>query len=523
MMAGMWIANVWRMRRFGKLVGVATLLAFLSGCTLDRQLHHGDEVSQVKPQESPYLKAHYKNGNVAILSQWSFDPAKNEVAGFGELRDMHRKSLSSGPMRIPVGDVAIFESNKKVANGGVFAAMTLVTVASAAVTIACLANPKACFGSCPTFYVSDGGKDYLAAEGFSESVAPSLEATDVDALWRAKFTGNTAHLRVTNEALETHAIRQANLLVARKPANGRVLATPDGHYREAFEFSPPLSCVASEGDCLSAVRASDALERISVTDGKDLATKETVDLTFDPAPTSEQRGILLEVRQGFITTYLFYQALAYMGRSAGSYIAAMEQGSGEVRDKARALYHLLGGIEVQTRDGRGEWKTVGTYLETGPLAREVQVVPLPIGQNGRSIRLIMARGHFRLGQVALVSLGQTVSPERIAPFTIATIHGDADSAQQWIAGGTPFLTTLPGDEHVLTYQLPTEGNNLEFFLETRGYYLEWMRQSWLAEESDWKLGKLFTWPAMAMKDLAPIYKQIEPTIEKLFWESRYVR
>jgi hypothetical protein len=507
----------------GKLIRVATVLALGSGCTLDRQLHHGDEVAQVKPKESPYLKAHYKNGNVAILANWSFDPAKNEVAGSGELRDMHRQPLSSGPMHIAVGEVALFESNREVANGGVIAAMTLVTVASAAVSIACLTNPKACFGSCPTFYVGDGDRDYLAAEGFSESVAPSLEATDVDALWRAKITGRTARLRVTNEALETHAIRQANLLVARKPANGRVLATPDGHYREAFHFQAPITCAAQEGDCLSAVRASDPLERISVTDGKDLATKETVELTFDPGPTNEPQGVMLEVRQGFITTYLFYQALAYMGRNAGTYLAAMEQGNGEVRDKARALYHLLGGIDVQTRDERGQWKTVGTYLETGPLAREVQLVPLPVGETARTVRLVMARGHFRLGQVALVSLGRTVSPERIAPSAIATTHGDAALAQQWIAHQTPFLTTLPGDEHALTYVLPTEGDDLEFFLEARGYYLEWMRQAWLAEESDWKLGKLFTWPASAMKEMAPAYQRVESTIEKLFWESRYVR
>jgi hypothetical protein len=504
------------------LAGLAGL-ALGPGCTLDRQLHSGTAIAQVKPADSPYLKAHYRNGNVAILSPWRFDPVKQEVTGSGELRDMRRKLLASGPLRVPVADVALFESNQEVANPGVVVAMTLVTVGSVAVSVACLANPKACFGSCPTFYVSDGQRDYLAAEGFSESVAPALEATDVDALWRARITGRAARLRVTNEALETHAIRQANLLVARKPPNGRVLATPDGHYREAFSFQAPATCVAPEGDCLPAVAASDSRERISVTDGENLANKEAVELRFDPAPGDDQRGILLEVRQGFITTYLFYQALAYMGRHAGGYLAAMERGSGEMREQARALYHLLGGIDVQTRDGNGDWKTVGTYLETGPLAREVQVVPLPAGDPGQHVRLVMAKGHFRLGQVARVSLGRPVSPERIPPASIATAHGDAGLAQAWLAGQTPFLATRPGDEHTLTYDLPADGDDLEFFLEARGYYLEWMRQSWLAEESDWKLSKLFYRPGSALEDLAPAYQQLEPRIEKLFWESRYVR
>jgi hypothetical protein len=426
-------------------------------------------------------------------------------------------------MQIPVADVALFESNQVVANFAVFGAMTLVTVGSVIVTLACITNPKACFGSCPTFYIHDGEKDYLAAEGFSESVAPSLEATDVDALWRAKIKGPKAVLRVTNEALETHAIRQANLLIAHKPKNGRVLATNDGRYLEAFAFQSPTTCVGPEGDCLPAVSAFDSNERISVTDGKDLATKETVELTFTAVPESGQQGIALEVRQGFITTYLFYQALAYMGRNAGTYLAAMEQGSSDVRDKAKALYHLLGGVEVQTQDAHGTWKTVGTYLETGPIAREVQVIPLPMGESSRNIRLIMARGHFRLGQVSLVALGKTVSPKRITPSAIATTHGDENLAKQWIAGGTPFITTYPGDEHTLTYDLPTDGDDLEFFLEARGYYLEWMRGSWLAEESKWKLGKLFTRPGSALQDLAPAYKKVEANIEQLFWESRYVR
>ncbi len=76
---------------------------------------------------------------------------------------------------------------------------------------------------------------------------------------------------------------------------------------------------------------------------------------------------------------------------------------------------------------------------------------------------------------------------------------------------------------MLEYDLPADGEGLEFFLEARGFYLEWMRQSWLAEESDWKLGKLFTRPATALRDLAPSYRELEPRIEAMFWESRYVR
>jgi hypothetical protein len=60
-------------------------------------------------------------------------------------------------------------------------ALTVFTGITAATTIYCVTNPKACFRSCPTFYISDGDSLRLKAEGFLSSIAPSLEATDVDA------------------------------------------------------------------------------------------------------------------------------------------------------------------------------------------------------------------------------------------------------------------------------------------------------------------------------------------------------
>jgi hypothetical protein len=510
-------------------LGVGLLVAVLgAGCTLDRQLHRSSDLHGITAQESPYLKAHLKNGDVVVFSRWTVDDAKQVVRGDCRRWDTHRQTRPcTGPLAID--EVALFETNQEKANLGPVVGLTIVTVASLAVTVACLVNPKACFGSCPTFYISDGQRDYLAAEGFSESVAPALEATDVDAMWRAHVTGRTARLRITNEALETHTVKQAHLLVVPRPEGGRIVRLVDGQFREARDLVGPRACRAAEGDCLPAVAANDELERISETDGRDLATRESVELRFDDtAPSASaaggtSRGLLIEARQGFITTYLFYQALAYMGRKAGSYLAALEQGDEALRQRTRELYHLLGGIDVQVRGPGGDWRTVGSYLETGPLAREVQVVPLPDGAPASDIRLVMARGHFRLGHVALVRLGQAVTPTRVPIARIATRAGDAERARRWVAGSEPALVTLPGDEHLLEYDLPADGEGLELFLEARGFYLEWMRQAWLAEESDWKLGKLFTRPATALRDLAPSYHALEPRIEAMFWGSRYVR
>jgi hypothetical protein len=85
------------------------------------------------------------------------------------------------------------------------------------------------------------------------------------------------------------------------------------------------------------------------------------------------------------------------------------------------------------------------------------------------------------------------------------------------------LVTLPGDAYDIEYQLPPRPEQYELFLESRGYYLEWMRREWLAEENLPLAAQILLDPAGAVRTLAPAFKRREPELERLFWSSRYVR
>jgi hypothetical protein len=87
------------------------------------------------------------------------------------------------------------------------------------------------------------------------------------------------------------------------------------------------------------------------------------------------------------------------------------------------------------------------------------------------------------------------------------------------ATGFP-IVTQPGDAYDFTYQLPA-GAQYELFLDSRGYYLEWMRKEWLHETQPLAALKMLLDPAQALRDLAPAFKQLEPQAEALFWSSRY--
>ena len=510
-----------------RLARLLSLLAFVS-CKTVQQPERATVAradAATLDQRSPFLKAHLRDGHVLILSAWSIDTARSVVTGTGSRLDFNRQPAAGSPVgaqAIALDSVALFETNVVKPHSSI-AAMAVITGASVALTAYCAMNTKACFGSCPTFYVSDGSRELLQAEGFSASIAPSLEATDIDALYRARPGGRTFTIRMTNEALETHVVRWASVLAAPRPANGRVFATQSGDFWQASDVAAPVRCTAAEGDCLASVRAADGVERFSRSDSTDLAARETIELEFPPI-FGGPAGLVIASRQTLLSTFVLYQGLAYMGRSAGRWLAALQRGDAQTRRQMSGVGRVLGAIEVQIPDSAGEWVTVGETQETGPLATDLRVVPLPHGVGApRRVRLRLTRGHWRIDGVSLARLAGRVEPVRIEPREVRRDgRADADALAR-LTDPSRSLTTMPGDEYTLVYRLPEHPERYELFLESRGYYLEWMREEWMAEENAARAAMLLLDPAGAMKLLAPEFKRREAEMETAFWGSRYVR
>jgi hypothetical protein len=504
------------------LVALA-LLACAVGCAkkLTRTLV-APTAAATLDSRSPFLKAHRADGGVWILSAWSLDSSRGAIDGTGTLLDASRTVVSSGAFSVPADSVVLFETNV-VGASGPSVALTVFSGITAAIAGICATSPKTCFGSCPTFYApGPDGEMVLQAEGFSSSIAPALEATDVDMLLHAAPAGREYSVRVTNEALETHVIRHADLLAVPRPPGGRVHTTSDGLFRQTTAPSVPVRCTAAEGDCLADVVRADGLERLSPADSLDLGAKETIDLEFDVVPEGEL-GLVLVSRQTLMTTFLIYQALAYMGDEAGRWLAALGSPSAEARQRAGGIGRALGGIEVLVPDGSGGWTPAGSVGETGPIATDTRVVPLALGGPGpRRVRLRLTKGLWRLDQVALVRLGRVVEPERIRPSRVTAKGVDDPAALQALIDPDRTLVTLPGDVYEISYQLPEDPAGHELFLETRGYYLEWMRREWMTEQNPLLAAGMVLDPGAALRSLAPAFKAQEPEMERVFWNSRYV-
>jgi len=511
------------------IISLALACIVLPGCTrnyVERKIADASAAqSLIRWGPSALLKAHMKDGQVCVFSSWEFHDSARAVSGKGRFYDINRDSIGSGLFTLQYDSIALFESNVVSSRAGAASGLIFLSGVSVVASVYCLSNPKACFGSCPTFYAWDGHAISLQAEGFSSSIAPALERTDVDQMFTAVPRGRGFQVQVKNEALETQVIRAANILAVPRPRGGRVFSTDGGSFFEAELLNLPLVARAATGDVSQALRTFDGREYFSSADSTDLAAREEVEIEFQNAPPG-RLGLVISCRQTLMTTYLLYQGLAYMGRSAGHWLAELVRRGEKAREMAGGAGRLLGQIEVLAAQGGAGWSVEGSTGETGPIAEQVSVVPLS-GELSRDgvlhLRLRMTRGFWRIDHVGLARLGPRAVPLRLEPTSIVPMGtGEPFRDTSWELEKRP-LVLLPGDAYTLNYRLPEDPGRYELFMESRGYYLEWIRSEWLAEENPAMVAQMFSDPATFLRTMAPAFKRAEPTMEATFWSSRYER
>ena len=519
------------MLKINKIQFIILFCIYISfGCTTTRIQREVAAVSEARElnKYANYLKAHMLDGKLYILYYWEVNDKENTVSGVGSLYNANRKlidKVQSGKNKfiIPLSEVALFETNQIKGFDDHIIPMAIVTGVSVALTTFCLMNPKACFGSCPTIYSSARDSLFLEAEGFSSSISPSLEKKDIDMLYRIRPDGNIVKLKLTNEALETHVIRELNLLLLPKPQKGRTFVTTDEDFFQVTNIISPASCLGPEGDFLSSVAAYDELERFSLTDQKDLATKETLEIIFDSIPEGKY-GLIIGKRQTLLTTYLLYQGLAYMGNSVSYWLSKLERNEDNMQHTKLGIWKLLGGIEAYIENKSGEMELIGDLAETGPIATDFNILPLPAMRNESfRIKLRMTKGLWRINYLALGRIGERVEPIRSKPFKVYRGNEEDLTAHLQLNDPYQYLVTLPGDEFNLFYNIPKKNSIYEYFLESRGYYLEWIRDEWIMEENYRKLNQFFNKPSLFLKKAAPKFKKLESSMEETFWRSKYVK
>ncbi|MGD2067294.1 MAG: hypothetical protein PVI57_01315 [Gemmatimonadota bacterium] len=513
-----------------------TILPLLTGCgprTWDPTVHELAAGPPDPSEEVPYLKAHLASGHLVLFSTWEATEDGGRLVGDGVRYDARRRFVGEGRLTLTADSIALLESNRpervsQLAHG----TLIVWTALSAAVTGICVADPKACFGSCPTFYLEGGDGQTPVAEGFSSSFARALEATDLDALGTVSTSGRSVALVMRNEAQETHAVRTVRLLAVPLEDGGSVSATAAGTLYRTGPPSPAVSCRAAGGSCLERVLSPDGAEYFSLADSADLGAKEEVEIVLDPPEGAGELALAIRARSSLLSTFLFYHTIATLGSRAGDWLAELERGRPAAVQRSLGLARALGGVEVRVEERDGSWRLAGTFGEAGPIASDEQLVPLGLAAGPVRIRLRMTRGNWRIDHTALVRLAEPVLPLVLEPSRVVAVDpatgglrpsvGESDaSVRAALVDPDRYLVTQRGDAHRIEFELPGAARGYALFLESRGYYYEWMRREWRGQEDPALARLILLDPSEALRRLAPVYKAREGGMEDAFWSSRF--
>jgi hypothetical protein len=483
-----------------------------------------------KKDTSLFLKAHDYYGNVFIFNKsWVVDTTEKIVKGKGKLYSPERDILSEGQLFVHIDSVALFETNSPIKKVNyLLLPKTLLVMYNVAMAGFCLSVPKACFGSCPTFYTSETQNVFdTRAECFSNAISPSMEYEDIDDLFEKQSGCRNFSLTMKNEALETHMVNYVRLHALPVHKNEDVLHATDYNYYTTQQDILPKNAETQSENITDQLQERDEAEWTSLADDKKLVTKEEIILSF-PYETlaNKKSGLKLTYRQTLLTTYLLYHAISYMGNEYSDILSSLERKKLNGTNVYSKFSEVLGGIEVYIAQKKGNdivWEYKGEFHETGPIAKNTQLCNFGIlSQNEENlvVKLVFTKGLWRFDEATLTEIRDEVKPVILEPAKVYKNGLEDYDGLNALHTEQNHLISLPGDEFILQYKLPCENENYKLFLAGKGYYLEYMRQHWLRDKNLWKLKKMFYNPAKWLNKETEVYKQYESQMELDFYQSR---
>lgn len=435
------------------------------------------------------VKAHLLDGSTVVFRR-GVTIAGGAVRGAGARYNMVLADTTT-VQSVPLDSVVGMESFRDYIRTG-----ETIIVSTLATGVAILGTgllAVAIFGSCPTVYADSAGTRILQAETFSYSIAPLFEARDVDRLRLTTGTDGQVRLEIRNEAAETHYANHLGLLEIRHAPDE--FALPDASGQPVVVRAPlsPASAVDRAGRNVRRVlsEADDAAFRsdpgtLAAVRADDL--EDHIDLAFARPTGVDSAALTLRLRNSLLNTVLLYDGmLGERGARALDWIGVDLERIGPAVQLG-AWYAGRMGLRVDVLDG-ARWRTVTRLRDAGPIAwRDVAaVIPVPPGDSLR-VRLSFVADNWRIDRVGLAAAIRRPDARSIPVARLLDAAGTADTAAlaSLRAADHRYLQTSPGQRYSAVFEAGdvARGEARTFFLESQGYYIEWIRPGWIASGRD---------------------------------------
>lgn len=440
------------------------------------------------------FKVYLKNDNILIYKN-GFTRNDNALIGYYEAYNYDGTILKVDSI-ISLDSISAITQYTETTSGGMYFASAMNLIFGVPLTfmaVYCLACPKCCFGSCPTIYVPSDNEYILEAELFSKCISRHLEDNDLDMIKYDIPSDGIIKLKITNEALETHYINKFNLIAVKHSSDSKVFQTIDDSITVIKELIPANDATSSSGKNIAEILKSDdeiyfRSEEGKILELRDKPVKDFIEITSDVKPGKDKVKMLIKYRNTLLTTTLLYDvvigsqginALDWTKKMNNDYTYAMQ---------FKAVYDLFSGISIQCYENN-HWIETGKFQDAGPINWKYSVAEIPVSDDGKiQVRLNFVPDNFMIDYIAFdtTESENNFSIEKLNPFLITDYNKQIrNEISDFISSDdNHYLITNPGDSYLLTYKIQKPSKEkVSLFIESKGYYNEWIRGNWINNQN----------------------------------------
>jgi hypothetical protein len=515
-----------KITRYCLVFSLAIVLA-LNSCTfVSTKVGQTERTTEDFHISSP-AKAHLLDGSMVVFAD-GFEMTGDSIKGNGIWYNLARDKSARVP-GIPLDSLAFLEHYFKQLQPGPF----LGSLCAPAVFCAALSNEdirKAFFGSCPTVYSFDGEDYFLEAENFSYSIAKRFEANDLDRLESGEIVDGLYRLKIANEAYETHYINQFSLLAVDHPTGYEVFPTENHDLLLLGEGCEVVQAVSKSGEDVTHLISSrddrwyrsDSLVLHELTQS---VVQDWIDLEVTVPPEATKMYVALRLRNTLLNTVLLYdvmlrsqgaEAIDWVGSKSGNLLYAW---------RLDRWYKRHFGLHIQVSDG-GKFTEVARIPDTGPIAWHQVASELPVPHSETALlRFAFLPDNWTIDWIGVSFDGRKdiqVSSSQCLRITDSKGEEKDNLIHLIKEKDKRYLVTYPGESYIVTFNpdpIP-EGQERTYLVKSRGFYIEWIRQDWIA--SPYTTGGEFEFQLneSSVIKAAQLWLSKKPYFEKQFFESK---